>query len=435
MRKLILLLLISSSAWAQQNSPKKYNYNDFNLIVKVEDKEKYYKDMLQEKPEDKAKPGQYDQYREQIANGWLAKGDLARYKAYTKNTSEVSFPNMLDRIYTLEYLVEDEKYLKTVLEVSQEFIDLLDQGKIKDGLSKDRMQVVLEVNAMANAKMGNVDVAKKNIARSTGTGNMREVKYFKDSKSNYLNRYAIVMSAAGENERALDTLTNAIRNADSNPRMLVTYKEVYQKVNGSDKGADQALTALQKEAYEKCYKEVETHFISDVNAPVTGEVKGPDGKMLKILNGKQLAKNVSIPDLNGKMVNFADYKGKILVIDFWTTGCTPCVAAFAGFEKVVADYKNDPFQLFVINLFEEQKTVKSFVAKKGISLDVLHDEPNAAYDIQATPTKIVFDPMGHIRFYSMGYAGSTDREYYKLKAMVELIKARAYGKTMTKSKS
>jgi len=122
------------------------------------------------------------------------------------------------------------------------------------------------------------------------------------------------------------------------------------------------------------------------------------------------------------------YKGKILVIDFWSTICTPCVSAFAGFERVVADYKKEPFQLFVIDLFEPQETVKSFVAKKGITLDVLQDEPNEAYDIQGTPTKIVFDTMGNIRFYSSGYAGSTDREYYKLKAMVEIVKSRANDK-------
>lgn len=83
--------------------------------------------------------------------------------------------------------------------------------------------------------------------------------------------------------------------------------------------------------------------------------------------------------------------------------------------------------MFVVNLFEDQATVKSFVAKKGIALDVLHDEENKAYNIQGTPTKIVFDPLGNIRFYSAGYAGSTDREYYKLKSMVEITKARYKG--------
>jgi len=111
-----------------------------------------------------------------------------------------------------------------------------------------------------------------------------------------------------------------------------------------------------------------------------------------------------------------------LVIDFWTTVCTPCIAAFAGFEKIIADYKKDDLQLFVINLFEDYNTVKGFVEQKEPKLDILRDEENIAYDVQGTPTKIIFDPSGNIRFFSTGYAGSTDREYYKLKSMLEIVR-------------
>ncbi|AMP99500.1 Thiol-disulfide isomerase and thioredoxin [Pedobacter cryoconitis] len=427
MKKIILSLLISSSAWAQQVVPKKYNYTNFNLIVDVEGREKFYNQMIREKPENKAKPAQYNDYRSSLAIGWLAKGNLERYKYYTKGNPEFSFPNLLDFSYTLEHLVEDSNNLKIVEEVSKAYLDRLDKNKANDELTTDRMQVLLEVNAMANAKLGNVDVAMKNIERSSVIKGMREAKYFKDSKSNYLNRYAIVLHAAGQHKKALDLLTEAVRNADSNPKVIATLREIYKKVNGSDKGLDSTIKALQDEAYHKYYKEVEKSYIADSKIPFRGVIANPDedskDKTLTLFTARKHAKEISLPELSGKKVNFADYQGKILVIDFWTTGCTPCVAAFAGFEKVVADYKNDPFQLFVINLFEGQETIKSFIAKKGITLDVLRDVPNAAYDIQATPTKIIFDPTGTIRFYSSGYAGSTDREYYKLKAMVEIVKA------------
>lgn len=83
--------------------------------------------------------------------------------------------------------------------------------------------------------------------------------------------------------------------------------------------------------------------------------------------------------------------------------------------------------MFVVSLFEDRATVRTFVKKKGITLDVLQDEENKFFDIQGTPTKIIFDPLGNIRFFSAGYAGSTDREYYKLKSMVEITKSRYKG--------
>lgn len=149
--------------------------------------------------------------------------------------------------------------------------------------------------------------------------------------------------------------------------------------------------------------------------------------MFTLFHATKPVKEVSLPDLEGNIVHLGDCKNKVLALDFWSTGCTPCVAAFSGFERVVADYKKDVFQMFVVSLFEDRTTVKTFVEKKGITLNVLQDEENKAYDIQGTPTKIVFDPLGNIRFFSAGYAGSTDREYYKLKSMIEITRARYKG--------
>jgi len=425
-----MILFVSNSAWAQQQAQKNYNFGDFNLIVKVEDQEKYYNEMLQAAASDNTKPAHQDVYLTTLATGWLAKGNLEKYNLYMKSNPEISFVNLLYFGYALEYLENDNKYMSVVEQASKDLICRIEKDAGNDEMTRGRLQVLLEINAMANAKLGNVEAAKKSIEKASVIKGDREIKYFRDSKSNYYRRYSVVLSAAGENKKALDTLIKAVRNADSNPMLVATLREVYTKVYGSDKDVDKFITSLQEEAYSKYYKDVEKSYITDNTLPLKGVMSDLDGngKKFTLFTANQHAYDISLPDLNGKIVNFADYKGKILVIDFWTTACTPCVAAFAGFERVVADYKKEPFQLFVINLFEEQQTVKSFVAKKGIALDVLQDEQNAAYDIQGTPTKIIFDPMGNIRFYSSGYAGSTDREYYKLKAMVEIVKARVTSK-------
>lgn len=420
-----MILFVSNSAWAQQQAQKKYNFDDFNLIVKVEDQEKYYNEMLQAAASDNTKPAHQDVYLTTLATGWLAKGNLEKYNFYMKSNPEISFVNLLYFGYALEYLENDNKHMSVVEQASKDLIYRIEKNAGNDEMTGGRLQVLLEINAMANAKLGNVEVAKKSIEKASVIKGDREIKYFKDSKANYYKRYATVLSASGENKRALDTLTNAVRHADSNPALIATLRNIYIKVYGSDKGCDKLISSLQEEAYNKYYKEVEESYITDANIPFKGFISMPNStEKMTLFTAKQHVYNISLPDLSTKLVHFADYKGKILVIDFWSTICTPCVSAFAGFERVVADYKKEPFQLFVIDLFEPQETVKSFVAKKGITLDVLQDEPNEAYDIQGTPTKIVFDPMGNIRFYSSGYAGSTDREYYKLKAMVEIVKAR-----------
>jgi len=255
------------------------------------------------------------------------------------------------------------------------------------------------------------------------------MRYFKDAKSNYLNRYGVVMFAAGKYQAAFDTLSKAFREAESNPVMVNTFRLVYKKVKGTENGFDAYLKSLKDEAYHHCYKEVEKLYIASPKKTLDGAVPsaGGDGKMFTLFHATKPVKEVSLPDLEGNIVHLKDYKNKVLALDFWSTGCTPCVAAFSGFERVVADYKKDVFQMFVVSLFEDRATVKSFVKKKGITLDVLQDEENKFFDVQGTPTKIIFDPLGNIRFFSSGYAGSTDREYYKLKSMVEITKSRYKG--------
>ncbi len=429
MKKLtFLLLLICNSAWAQQSATNnKYSFNDFMLIEKVEDQEKQYNKMLKELSPEMATSAATNDFRAELAFGWLAKGNIERYKYYKATNPTFSARQFIYLCNALEKLFDEKKQYAAVEAISRELLDDLKCQKLSEVLS--RTPVLLELNAASNAKLGNIDIALKLIAESSMEkgSSARDMKYFKDMKSNYLNRYAIVMSAAGRYQAAFDTLNKAFKEAESNPYMVSTFKEVYKKLKGTKKGCEHYLQSLQDEAYQKYYKEVEKIYISSPKRTLDGTIPDPNdsGKMFTLFRAEKPVYDIALQDLEGKLVNLDHYKGKILALDFWSTLCTPCVAAFSGFERVVADYEKNEFQMFVVNLFEGQPTVKAYIAQKGISLDVLRDEENTAYGIQGTPTKIIFDPMGNIRFYAVGYAGSTDREYYKLKAMVEIVKARA----------
>jgi thiol-disulfide isomerase/thioredoxin len=427
MKKLLAMLLLCSSAFAQKPATEKYNYNDFMLIEKVEDQEKYYKEMLSQEAPEKLNEKATNDFRGELAFAWLAKGNVERYKFYKSTNPKFNPRQFAYLTAAVEKLFDQKQEYHEVAEITAQLLDDLDQKKIADLVM--RTSVLRELNAAANAKLGKIEIARQMIAKSSeGEANeIRNMRYFKDMKSNYLNRYAIVMLAAGQAQTALDTLVKAFENAESNPYMTATFSEAYKKVKGSDKGLDKYLNSLKESAYQHYYKELYPQYISTPQRMLTGTMvsQGKDKQTMTLFEAKKPVYEVSMERLNGEPVHFAAYKGKILAVDFWTTMCTPCVAAFAGFERVVADYKKAPFQMFVINLFEDSSTVKSYVAQKGIPLEVLRDEENVFYNVQGTPTKILFDTEGYIRFYSSGYAGSTDREYYKLKSMIEIIKSRS----------
>ena len=414
MKKLILLLLLISGTLYAQHTPQQIA-KQFNALVNVEDEERFYNDLIAKNPAGSAKPDQYNEYRAQLAVDWLIKVNIDKYNLYNNTRPKFTALQLFDLSNLLEYWVDDNKNVAVVEQISRQILD--DLGKKMHDDTFGRTGILFEVNAVANARLGHIAIAMKNIKASGEYATFRNFSYFRNTKANYLNRYSIILSAAGQHQRALDTLSMAVGNAISTPKTIVTLKEVYQKVKGNNADVDKYITALQDESYQKIYKEVEKAWIAATKP----------------------APDVTLTDIDGKAVKLSDYRGQIVVIDFWSTVCKPCVAAFPAFQRLVNFYKEEPFRLFVLNEGEDAATVKLYMEKNGYKLNVLFDNNEAifkALNALGTPQKFVIDANGNINQTSIGYSGSDDKEFYKLKAMVELTKARSSEKTSAvKSKS
>jgi thiol-disulfide isomerase/thioredoxin len=135
-------------------------------------------------------------------------------------------------------------------------------------------------------------------------------------------------------------------------------------------------------------------------------------------------------DIAGNKVSFDDYRGKIIIIDFWATWCGPCLAPFPGMKKAVVKYENDSWVKFLfINTWErvEEKTKNAadFILKNDYPFHVLVDDENKViekYKVSGIPTKFIIDSEGNIRFKSIGFAGSDDKLVEELSTMISLIK-------------
>lgn len=400
-------MLISSSAYAQQ-AALKIAANQFKALVKVEDEEKFYNDLIAKGPADHAKPDQYNEYRAQLAVDWLTKGNIKKYKFYKNTNPKFTALQLFDLSNLLEYWVDNNINVAEVEQISNQILEELEK-KVHDD-TFNRAGILLEVNALANANLGNIGIAMRNIEKSGTNAMFRDIPYFRNSKANYLCRYGAILAAAGQYQRALDTLSNAVRNAISTKTTVSTLKEVYQKAKGNSLDVDMYIASLQNEAYNKIAKEVEKAW--------TAETKKVPG--------------ITLTDMNGKAVKLSEYRGKIVVIDFWSTVCKPCVAAFPAFERIVDFYRNEPFKFFAINEGEQPDIVKPYMDKKGYKLDVLFDNEEAlfkALGALGTPQKFIIDANGNINQTGIGYTGSDDKEFYKLRAMIELAKRHSSGKS------
>ncbi|MBB6236841.1 peroxiredoxin [Pedobacter sp. AK013] len=395
-------LIISFGAQAQQPNPLAEKYDEFTLIGKVQHQEKFYKDLTKKIPETEKNRKLYDRIRGAIAVGWLHEENLDKFKQYDKYVKDGLSLYELTNIF--EKWLDEKKHLEWVDVISKQYIKDIEKGLRKDDFEHAH-ELLLEISATVDCINGDNSSALAKIKEALKDAKMRNMNYFKDSKPNFISRYAFILDANGQTQKAIDTLTVAVKDAESNPKLLATLKTIYAKVNGEDNAA-KYVASLQDEAYQHYYKELEGKW-------------DPVGKP---------APNVAITKLNGEPFKVSDYKGKILVVDFWSTTCTPCKACFPAFERVVADYKDEPFQLFVAGIAEDKETQQQYVDKSKLTLDVLRDPEMAlfkAIGAKGTPHKFIIDPKGIIRMEGIGYAGSTDREYYEVKAMVEITKKHA----------
>jgi peroxiredoxin len=80
-------------------------------------------------------------------------------------------------------------------------------------------------------------------------------------------------------------------------------------------------------------------------------------------------------DLNGKSVSLKNYKGKVLLLDFWATWCGPCKAELPTLRRAYEKYKGQGFDILSISLDEgfTKESLIAFVKKEGMSWRHIYD--------------------------------------------------------------
>ncbi len=121
-------------------------------------------------------------------------------------------------------------------------------------------------------------------------------------------------------------------------------------------------------------------------------------KVIKLDDDK--APDFSLKSVDGKMVKLSDYKGKVVIIDFWATWCGPCRKGIPDIISIQNDYKNDVV-IIGISLDGEKtlKDVPGFVKDYGINYPIVYGDEKvvAAYGgIEGIPTAFVVDKKGNV---------------------------------------
>jgi len=107
-----------------------------------------------------------------------------------------------------------------------------------------------------------------------------------------------------------------------------------------------------------------------------------------------------IENLSGGDTGLADYKGKVVLLNFWATWCMPCRAEMPSMEALWKKYKEQDFVVVAISIDEgSKKRVETFTEIFDLSFPVLLDpdsKVNDLYKVSNMPTSFLIDRNGRI---------------------------------------
>jgi thiol-disulfide isomerase/thioredoxin len=128
-----------------------------------------------------------------------------------------------------------------------------------------------------------------------------------------------------------------------------------------------------------------------------------------------------LPDLNGREVSLDQFRGKIVMLDFWATWCNPCRMTMPLVEKLQKEYPNN-MVLLAINLQETKDVVREYMRQQNLGSQVLLDEEGSVgktYGTEAIPMQVLIDKTGIVRDIKTGF---DPRMLPQLRAEIERLR-------------
>ncbi len=139
---------------------------------------------------------------------------------------------------------------------------------------------------------------------------------------------------------------------------------------------------------------------------------------------KKVPLNWQAEDFNGLIYNISDFKGKIILLDFWYSTCGPCLAIMPQLKALAKEFKNYPFVIIGMNIDKNKKDALRIMKELDINCLTLKAVGIfQRYEIRGFPSLILIDQLGRIRYKG---GGSSPHLYKMLSAKIRYLLKNEY---------
>ena len=217
--------------------------------------------------------------------------------------------------------------------------------------------------------------------------------------SNYYRKHAAQMRDKDLLKYAALNLEKAIGFDDGNrPSLHYHLASVYKELNRFEEAWRHYKIFLEKPNDEKMAAKARD-AMAIVKARATGSVD-----------------QIPIRDLNGNQLDFTQYKGKALLIDFWATWCKPCVKSLPLLRKLHKKTAKSPLAVISISVDRDLDQLKAFIKENDMQWPQFSDPNNMTsrqlFSVSSFPTYILIDHEGKAVYRSKGYSPGKEAELW-----------------------
>jgi peroxiredoxin len=209
----------------------------------------------------------------------------------------------------------------------------------------------------------------------------------------------MMFTSVSQFDKAVPFLEDYIKNGDKEDER-VGYAHFYaaESYKNIDK-LDQAKTHFK--AFVEEYAYVNPKFLAAAQSSLE------DLEVLKTLTVGKEPIPFSVEGLDGKTISLADYRGKVLLIDFWATWCMPCKVEMPNVIRVHKKFNEKGFEIIGISLDNNREAVEQYIKDNNMTWPQFFDGKGwqntvaQQYRVRSIPATYLIDKNGKIRYRSL----------------------------------
>jgi len=129
--------------------------------------------------------------------------------------------------------------------------------------------------------------------------------------------------------------------------------------------------------------------------------------------GKPPAADFTLKDSDGDIYRLKQYRGRVVLVNFWATWCPPCRFELPSMERAYEELKKEGIEILAINVGEDADTIFTFTADYPVTFPLLMDLDSSVindYPAIGLPTTYVIDTEGRLVYRAIGTREWDDSE-------------------------